>query len=382
MGLFGSKATTSSGSTLPSQGTLNIQKIPDIFYGGSNPVIYEQQSRSDKVSGTSREASLAVSKPSSATSATGRKSRMVWTIAIAGILVTGGVSAYYIIQYRSATQPSQRTVSVTTPGDDSTLPVISSTTSTISAATTTAIIISSTTPSLTSNFLEFPPINLGSTADVDLDQLTDIEEATYGIDSGTWDTDSDGYYDGQEIVNLYNPRGFAPVKLIDSGLVLEYVNPFSEYRVYYPIGWQKGSVDPGDRHVLFSTISGEFVEVRVFEKTPDVTFSTWFERNAPQEQFNLLTPFTNRFGFEGWKRNDGLVIYFDTSSYIFVLIYRQSDNRSPIPYRSTLEMMYQSFRPTATNRTIPEQTLLEIPSDVLDSSGTDTSVIVTTSTNL
>lgn len=373
MGLFGSKAVLSSGSTLSPQGELNIQKIPDVFYGGNNPVIYEQNILGKTVlTGESTKTGSKLS-TSSVGAKTFRKSLLLWIIIGVGILVIGGVSAYYIFQYRSATRIPPRTTSAPTFTGVSASQPTSSVFLSIPTSTSSDFSVTSTAPSLISNFLEFPPINLGSTADIDLDQLTDIEEEMYGIDSGTWDTDEDGYYDGQEVTNLYNPRGSAPVKLIDSGLVLEYVNPFSQYRIYYPLNWQRGSVDSEDRQVLFSTATGEFVEVRVFEKTPGTTFASWFQTNAPGEQFNLLSAFTNRFAVEGWKRNDGLVVYFDTTSFVFVLLYHQSDNRAPIPYRSTTEMMYQSFRPTATNRAIPDQVPLVIPTDIPEPSVSGTS---------
>lgn len=367
MGLFGVKAVLPSGATQSPQVALNIQKIPDVFYGGNNPVIYEPNisEKTTLISGDSKKIIPRRPVPSITSSVPFYKSKLFWIIFGLGVVVIVGASVYYVMQYQSASRLSQNNV-VNTPSV--TTPVIQTTpdpTVPTSVVTTTS---SSSAPlipsSLTSNFLEFPPINLGSTADSDLDQLTDSEEEVYSIDSGTWDTDKDGYYDGQEIVNLYNPQGFAPVKLIDSGLVREYVNVFSGYRVYYPMPWQRGSVDLQDKQVLFSAISGEFIEVRVFEKTPNTTFVQWFQINATGEQFNQLSIFSNRFGFEGWKRNDGLVVYFDTPSFVFVMIYHQSDTRAPVPYRSTMEMMYESFRPTATTRTIPEQTPLELPTDV------------------
>lgn len=377
MGLFGSKATLSSGASVSPQGELNIQKIPDVFYGGKNPVIYEQRTLEKGVSASAdilkapfRSSGASKSAP---VSVPFRKSKMFWIVFGIGIVVVGVASTYYVMQYRStAPRPSPNNTTNTIPTNSATEITSSLVTSNL-VATSTLTSTSSTPPSLTSNFLEFPPINLGSTADIDLDQLTDIEEELYTIDSGTWDTDQDGYYDGQEILNLYNPRGFAPVKLIDSGIILEYINPYSEYRVYYPMQWQRGSVDTEDRHVLFSTIAGEFVEIRVFEKTPGTTFASWFQVNAPEEQFNLLSGFTNRFGVEGWRRSDGQVIYFDTTQFVFVLAYHQPDSRAPIPYRSTVEMMYQSFRPTATTRTIPDQVPLEIPTDVPASPTAETS---------
>ncbi len=357
MGLFGSK-TTSLQPHLNS-GDLTIQRIPDIFYGGNNPVIYD--SVSDK-GGSVVNSKIAV-RPNNSVPKLGnevpKKSRMVWFIIGLGFLVIGGASAYYFYQYRTT-----RNVAVVVPQSSNANRIVTNTSSISPVIITSSTPVEeapSTTPSLSSNFLEFPPVNLGTTADTDLDQLTDIEEVLYGLDSGTWDTDQDGYFDGQEMSNLYSARGGAPMKLTDSGLVREYINDYSEYRMYYPLQWSQGGVDAEERHMLFSAISGEYVEVRVFQKTANMSFVQWFQVNAPGEQFNLLSTFTNRFGVEGWKRSDGLVVYFDTPTFVFTIIYQQLQPTAPIPYRTTVEMMYQSFRPTATSRTIPDQIPLIVP---------------------
>lgn len=379
MRLFGSKKDT---PVNVSENDLDIQKIPDIFYGGNNPVIYEQsvKGQSTAAAAPGRIAQSSEKFPLPAVSSQKRRSILVILIVILGILVVGGASAYYIYQYRSAQHPTtNQSTSVSKTSSSTAINTIRPTsTPGISTSTTSSTILPPTsTPSLVSNFLEFPPVNLGNTADTDLDQLTDVEEVMYAIDSGTWDTDKDGYYDGQEVLNLYNPKGFAPVKLIDSGLVREYVNPLSGYRMYYPLQWQKGSVDTEEKQVLFSSISGEYIEVRVFQKSLGDTFQKWFQLNAPNEQFNLLTPFTNRFGVNGLQRNDGLVSYFDTSSTVFVILYHQRDVSAPIPYRSTVEMVVQSFRPTATTQTIPDQEVLVPPTDVTTSSSMNTLSVTT-----
>lgn len=382
MGLFGSKSSVNP-PVLGELSESDIQTIPGVFYGGNNPVIYEANQK-EKTSSVSDAAGDRVSYPRKIEQPAAplplRKSRVLWILVAVGILGVGGVSAYYVNQYlsfqnvaipsilKNTTSTQVQVVSSSTSSTSSTL---------VSTSSSTTLFAPTSTPSLTSNFLDFPPLNLGNTSDIDLDQLTDIEEALYSIDSGTWDTDGDGYYDGQEIVNLYNPKGFAPVKLIDSGLLREYVNPFSDYRIYYPIVWQRGGVDPEEKQVLFSSISGEYVEFRVFEKSPGTTFADWFKINAPQEQFSSLLQFTNRFLVLGWRRSDNLVVYFDTSTYVYVGIYHQPDSRAPIPYRSTFEMMYQSFRPSGNTNSIPLQVPLVTPSSSnnLNTSSMETSTM-------
>ena len=51
-------------------------------------------------------------------------------------------------------------------------------------------------------------------ADSDGDKLSDYDEVkTYGTDPLNPDTDADGYLDGEEVLNGYNPKG--PGKLLN-----------------------------------------------------------------------------------------------------------------------------------------------------------------------
>ncbi len=392
MGLFRSKSSPLSESVSTPE-SLDIQKIPDVFYGGNNPVIYETSPTPKSTGIVSDRAVIPATtsaRPSQFTEPVKPipVSKLIWVVVIVGIIVVGGASAYFVIQYLSARE------NVITSTSTSSLPTsiptttLATTTSVIMASSTLSSVSSTTstsggttsTPSLTTNFLEFPPMNLGTTADIDLDRVTDIEEVLYSTDSGGWDTDEDGYYDGLEITNLYNPRGFAPVRIVDSGLVREYINQFSGYRIYYPMQWQQGAVDPEARQVLFSAMTGEYVEVRVFPKSANITFADWFQLNAPGEQFGSLSPFANRFGIEGFRRSDNLVAYFSTDLYVFTLLYRQSDSRAPVPFRTTFEMMYQSFRPSQTSAQLPEQQPIETATVNTTSSGATIVSSSTTST--
>ena len=205
------------------------------------------------------------------------------------------------------------------------------------------------------NTIVFPNILLRDSADIDIDSLTDQEEEIFGTDSGIWDSDKDGYYDGQEVFNLYNPKGFAPVKIIDSGLVREYINPNWQYRVYYPTVWDVAGVDTENNHVIFSSITGDFIEIRSFKKMPEENFISWFAKNIEGQSFSDLSSFNNRFVVSGYKRNDSLTAYFTNENSVFVMIYQASGNAVDVPYRHVMQLMYQSFRPSAVFVDLPGQ---------------------------
>ncbi len=207
--------------------------------------------------------------------------------------------------------------------------------------------------------LEFPSMFLVDSADVDGDSLTDLEEEVFNVDSGDWDTDKDGYYDGQEVFNLYNPQGFAPMKIIDSGLVKEYVNPSWQYRVYYPSQWVVGEVDSQFRQVLFSSVTGDYVEISAFKKESGEDFTAWFIENAENQKLTDLQTIINRFKEEGKKRKDDLVAYFVQENDVYVMTYHPGAT-GPMPFRHIIRMMWQSFRPSKTFVEIPEQIVLPV----------------------
>jgi len=347
--------------------------IPEVFYGGKDPEIYHHKAPSSGVVAHDKDSSTQ-KKHIIGGSVFFSSRKALWILGISlFILVVAGISWYYL---RDVIKPtSQETQVVQTPIPDqnninSQIEQNSEQTTTpeVEIETPTPLNTTSSMPSLTSNFLEYPLIQYGSTADMDMDELTDVEEEVYGTDPGKWDTDGDGYYDGQELVNLYNPAGVAPMRLIDSGLAKEYINNKTGYRVYYPSSWQKGSVDAQENQVLFSALDGDFVEIRVMDKQATTSFLDWFGQTAKGEQASDLLTFTNRFNESGWKRKDGLVAYFVADSYVFIIIYHQA-SPGPILYRHVMSMAVQSFRAQKTQIDIPNQPIIPMPVDVPVGSG-------------
>lgn len=344
----------------PLEPDVEIFTIPDVFYGGKDPEIYRQKVTEKSATKTTILMNKEPPKRIVQKSAVPAKSlfayKWVWVTLI--IFVVGGgamISWYYIAQYQQAQknlvrqQPAREVVKKTEVS-----------TTTVSGVTTTqTTIIATTTPTSTISaidvFLEFPLFLTLDTADIDTDNLTDIEEELFNTDSGNWDTDADGYYDGQEVFNLYNPQGFAPVKIIDSGLVREYINPIIGYRVYYPVTWQQGSVDVVEKQILFSSISGDYIELRIIDKDiQNQSFLSWFGRYAEGQKYTDVEAITNRFSFDGFVRRDDLVAYFQDTQYVVVMIYHPRDS-GPIAYRHVMQMMYQSFRMQQTTIEIPDQ---------------------------
>jgi len=351
---------------IESQARMHV--IPDIFYGGNDPIIYHESQTG--VSGDThkkQEMQKKVRPSETGESWIVRHKKMsLVSVGIILLCITSGASWYYVNQVRSQQADIQENfVSEIVAGvpeeteEISPIEVPKTTTTTVIEDTVTAE-SPDIDPEKDIEPVSFPRILLVDALDSDADDLTDEEEAIFLTNVDVWDTDNDGYYDGQEVANLYNPNGIAPVKIIDSGLVSEYVHPVWNYRLYYPVGWQIGEVDREQRQVLFSTLSGDFVEVRVFDRMPGSVFQTWFAQNIEGERFQDLRLVENRFKEDGWRRNDGLVAYYLSDTHVIVLIYHPGVTGA-VPYRHLMRMMIESFRTEKSTVTIPDQISLPIP---------------------
>lgn len=371
---------------------LHIEAMPQVFYGGKNPHIYDAPAKKKKepkkqkvteaapVTQPVQTPQIPQAAPSAvpavkkvapdkvapgqqviATPQVKKKGNTVLIIVLLAVIILAGVSWYVVSDTLKQQEPVPvpPTPPVTTDTDnnnDNSDNTNNQVTGPIILPTTTPSIPSSSVPSATDS-IDFPRTIFSTAVDLDSDDLTDQEEEIFGTDSGTWDSDGDGYYDGQEVANLYNPNGFAPRRIIDSGLVREYINPAFQYRLYYPLDWEPASVDPQSTQVLISAITGDYIEVRTFEKLPNQAFSAWFTRHAVGQRFTDLEEKTNRFDIEGFVRRDGLVAYIDTTDTVYVLLYHPGTAQR-IVFPHVMNMVFQSFRPSRVSLQLPDQVVL------------------------
>lgn len=337
---------------------LKIRVIPDDFYGGKDPVIHYQrmEKKQAEVPGKSFFT---------------KHQKVIYLVSGLGLLVFVVLASWYYINQarqlaintneeitlveKTPLSPVEKKEVLPPPEEEKVEPV-----TTTSEATTSIEFSIPTTTVIQKPLLMFSNINYFDSQDSDADSLTNIEEEVFGTDFNKWDTDGDGYYDGQEVVNLYNPQGFAPIKIVDSGLVKEYVNPVWQYRLYFPANWDMGSVDPQASQVLFSAANGDFISVEVFRKQDNEDFAGWFAKEAKGQQFSDLMTFKNRFQEDGWKRKDSMVAYFEADKRIFTIIYHSVDPGA-INYRHIMIMVMNSFRPGKTVIEIPDQSVLALP---------------------
>ncbi|MDO8509856.1 MAG: hypothetical protein Q7S24_01810 [bacterium] len=361
--MFGKKTS----KTIEPAVNVDVESMPTAFYGGVNPVVKFKNVEKTVVVGNGL--SVADKKALDKSTAPGSKSNLhpanlltspKFLFSAVGILfvVFGlGGGLYYWFKLRAVPAvvviPPIENI-VETPIETVVEPIIIP--EIVIVPTTTAEIKKFTADAIP----VYPALTLGLSGDTDNDELSDLAEAVFKTDANTADTDQDTYPDGHEVFYLYNPSGKEPMKLIDSGSAKDFTNLVFQYKVYYPSDWAVGIIDENARDVLFSTITGEHVEIRAIEKESNQTFADWFSRYAPAEKIGDLKDFSTVFKDKGWMRSDGLVYYLETPRRVYVLIYHTTDSYI-VNYKIVLTMMARSFRlPTSET---------EIFAPVVESSG-------------
>lgn len=363
--MFGRKQSADDNNKDQNVDLKHVNIMPSEFYGGKDPVIYPKQHAKPPKQKMLKEEPKKTATPPPTTQPTNTPvhptlhRKLIIILAVFLLIGLGGIVWYQLNQYQQAQQ-------VNTPVDTPPVPTQpteprDTTPDTPPVATTTIqeqAPATSTEPLLSDDVgIQFPRTQLVRAIDIDADDLSDLEEEYFSTDSGTADTDEDGYFDGLEIRNLYSPRAAAPARLIDSGLVQEYVHPQLQYRLYVPNNWDVSAVDASGDQTLISAISGDYVEVLVVPKQFGEPFTDWFAREATAQRFNDISEKTNRFSIPFFTRQDGLVAYIEDEAVVYVLLYRSADERQ-IRFGEIMEMMVQSFRPANRGVALPIQDVL------------------------
>lgn len=345
----------------------SVTTIPMEFYAGNNPVIKFKNVEKDVSLGRGEAQQLRTDKPEKAPppvqKAAGLFSNTKFLIfSAAGLfLIFITLSGLYFWKFQK--KPSEMVKEPETEKPislDTNVVTPTSSTSTEDVVIPNEVVVATTTPSLSDPKIEFPSILLGSSVDLDGDGLTDVAEELFQSDAGDEDTDKDGYHDSLEIFHLYSPIGFAPKKLISSSLIKEFTNPVSKYKLYYPANWAVGNVDNEYSEMLFSTITGENIEVRKVSKNTDESFQEWFSKWAPNEKFESLKSFSTVFKRSGHVRSDELVYYFPENNQVYVLVYHTTGS-DVVNFKSVLTMMARSFRLESDSSELPDQMIIIQP---------------------
>lgn len=186
--------------------------------------------------------------------------------------------------------------------------------------------------------------------DTDEDGLTDSEEAVYQTNVNLKDTDGDSYYDGAEVAAGFDPAKGSGAKLADSTAMKTYSNSSAGYSAPYPAGWAAGATGDGGSDVMFTSTTGEFIQISVQENTARQPVLDWYISQSPAiDQTKVNTLVIN--GRSAVLSPDNLNIYIGDGSRIIVLTYNPG-TKTQISFGSTFKYIYQHITittPTQTN---------------------------------
>ncbi len=270
----------------------------------------------------------------------GKKMLIMWGVIALVVLVGGGLAVFLLIP--GAQEPALAPQPITTPEP-------------IPAPQPEPIASPSPEPALapptetTEPPLELPLPEIVSSTDTDFDGLTDAEEALYTTDPAKADKDDDGYLDGQEVENLYNPTGNAPIRIVDSNLVKRYTNPLFGYSIFYPTSWTERALDDKNpREVLFTAPTGEFIQVIVDDNSEGLSAVQWYAKQFP----TVLPESLERIfvdNLEGVWTKDMMTVYLtkivapaSEKRLLFGITYNYGE-RTSVNFRTTFKMMIKSF---------------------------------------
>lgn len=178
--------------------------------------------------------------------------------------------------------------------------------------------------------------------DTDRDGLSNAEEIFYHSGQTQPDTDKDGFLDGHEVINLYNPSGNAPERLEEAGLAQRFVNQEGGYRLLIPVEWT-AQTTVGSTTISIIDQGGQAVfKVDINDNPQGVNLEEWYKGLSESGQTQVTAWTTNKSGLRGILGGNRISGYFAKgNNIVFALEY--AFGSSPGPYHSTFEMMLNSF---------------------------------------
>lgn len=196
------------------------------------------------------------------------------------------------------------------------------------------------TPPVETPVVVTPPASMPS-EDTDSDGLTNAEEQVLTTLPNNPDTDNDGFLDGHEALNLYNPGGFQPERLVDAGLVRQYQDTPQKLSFFYPAPWSIASADELGTDITVTSLTGETFTLKVIANEKAQTVENWYQEQNTSAS-SPATPVKTKAGIYGILAADGRAAFFAHGSSIIAIQYNTTAE-GPLLYPHLFEMMLASL---------------------------------------
>lgn len=280
-----------------------------------------------------------------------------WLLAVVASIVVIGiiVGGYFTYNYWLTTQQelldreqAARDALIADIADDpapapvaTSTPEVSTTTDPLLTATTTA------TTTLPNTALVRPLIS----TDSDSDGLTDIEESLIGSSASRPDSDGDGYMDGSEISNRYNPvltGGGEAERIYRASYMTTATSSFASANVslLIPRAWSV-SMAAAARQMIITTDTGEIMKVVIRDNPQRLSAANWYLSQNPSVVASQLTPISIGALVGVVAPNDLAVYVTPNDRSVLYSIEYVMDPNTPFRYPSLFMLSVKSLLPVA-----------------------------------
>ncbi|MFH1192008.1 MAG: hypothetical protein V1655_00880 [bacterium] len=223
----------------------------------------------------------------------------------------------------------------------STEEIIATSTAEAIAASTENVIATSTENVVATSTEEIIATSTPQNLDSDKDGLSDKEEVLLGTDKVLPDTDGDGYLDGLEVSNLYDPKILSPAKITDGGDIIKFYNE-TRYSLLYPKSWEATVSEEGK--VIFDAGDGEFIELLISPNPDSLPVIDWRKAQTLGNTEGTLDEIMNKNNLRALKVNN--TVYVNDYNYVYILTYNPINYEEGVStenYSAVFSMMWQSL---------------------------------------
>lgn len=196
---------------------------------------------------------------------------------------------------------------------------------------------------------QFVSGSLPTSVDTDQDSLSDVEEQLFLTSVAVPDTDQDGFLDGIELRNQYDPA--TPRALLEVSPQVKIVrNDPLGYQLLVPVKWTaSSSTNDGKEFLIRPDQGSEAFRINVYDNVERVTVTEWFQKQQPNANLTQFVNFKNEAGWVGIQTQDHRLIIASlddggpgSRAYMFVLYY-DAGQETEARYSAVLDMMANSL---------------------------------------